>query len=171
LKDTVKDFCTWCYSVKAKFSDIVGPLTPSNPDVTGRKFLSVLIDIFPDKFRYMLEYETFQKQTWLNRRWRIMLQPQKRKEYGSEIRMPLVRKENIPYIKPDVINPLFYESWEVVPSRKLADEELSEEDSYEKIKAMLLNNPNLWKPFYSLGIIDSSMFPETDSDTDTDVPF
>jgi hypothetical protein len=73
LKDTVKDFCTWCDSVKAKFSDIVGPLIPSNPDVTGRKFLSVLIDIFPDKFRYMLEYETFQKQTWLNRRWRIML--------------------------------------------------------------------------------------------------
>lgn len=171
LKDTVKDFCTWCDSVKAKFSDIVGPLTPSNPDVTGRKFLSVLIDIFPDKFRYMLEYETFQKQTWLNRRWRIMLQPQKRKEYGSEIRMPLVRKENIPYIKPDVINPLFYESWEVVPSRIPADEELSEEDSHEKIKAMLRNNPNLWKPFYSLGIIDSSMFPETDSDTDTDVPF
>ena len=90
LQNTVKDFCAWCDGIKTKYSDIVGSLIPSNPDVTGVSFLSAIIQSFPDKYRYMLDYKSFQTQTWLNRRWRIMLQPQQRTRYGSKVQMPLV---------------------------------------------------------------------------------
>ena len=110
LQDVVKDFCSWCDSIKDKFVEIVGPLVPSNPDVTGKKFLSVIIDLFPDDYRYMLEYDSFQVNTWLNSRWQIMLQPQKRTKDGRDIRMPLVGIEQIPELSLLTMNPLFDES-------------------------------------------------------------
>ena len=107
LQNTVKDFCAWCVGIKTKFSGIVGPLIPSNPDVTGKTFLSVIIGSFPDKYRYMLDYETFQFETWLNWRWRVMLQPQRRTQYDWEMQMPLVSIDNIPPIDLTDINPSF----------------------------------------------------------------
>jgi len=165
LQNTVRDFCTWCDSVKATFSDVAGPLTPSNPNVTGKKFLSVIIDVFPDKFRYMLEYETFQNQTWLNRRWLIMLRPQRRSEYGSEIKMPLVRITDIPEISIADMNPFFHKCI-------LADEEgLYEESNKKDIKEFLSKYPNLWTSLYKCDLIDSSRIPETILDAEDDVPF
>lgn len=109
LQNVVKDFCTWCDNVKNKFSDVVGPLIPSNPDVTGKAFLSTIIDTFPDEYRHMLDYEPYYTYTWLNWRWRVMLQPQKRTRNGFDIRMPLVSIDNIPQIDLDDLNPFFYE--------------------------------------------------------------
>ena len=109
LQNVVKDFCSWCDNVKNIFSDIVGPLIPSNPDVTGKTFLSTIIDTFPDEYRHMLDYEPYYTYTWLNWRWRVMLQPQERTRNGFVIRMPLVSIDNIPQIDLDDLNPFFYE--------------------------------------------------------------
>ena len=166
LQDVVKDFCAWCDSVKTKFSDIVGPLIPSNPDVTGRTFLSVIIDSFPEEFRYMLDYKTFQTKTWLNRRWRIMLQPQKRTRYGCEIQMPLVSIDNIPEICLSDMNPSFYRYRETDE-----EDELSDEVYQKRIQELLGSNPNLWTSLYTYDIIDSSMIPQAFLDGETDVPF
>lgn len=95
LRNTVKGFCTWCGSIKAKYSDNVDPLITSNQDGTSKAFLSAIIESFPDDYRYMLDYEDYQTKTWLNRRWRIMLQPQQRTKSGSKIQMPLVSIYNI----------------------------------------------------------------------------
>lgn len=108
LQNVVKNFCTWCDGAIAKFSDIVWPLIPSNPNVTGESFLLAIIESFPPKYRYMLDYDAFQVKTWLNRRWRVMLQPQKRTKYGREIQMPLVSIDNIPKIDIADINPYFH---------------------------------------------------------------
>lgn len=109
LRNTVKSFCTWCDKIKAKYLDNVGPLMPSNHEVTGKAFLSAIIESFPYNYRYMLDYENYQTKTWLNRRWRIMLQPQQRTRYGSEIQMPLVSINSIPEVDIADINPFFYQ--------------------------------------------------------------
>ena len=165
LQNTVKNFCTWCDSVKAKFSDIVGPLIPSNQDVTGKSFLSAIIESFPDKYRYMLDYENYQTKTWLNRRWRIMLLPQQRTRYGSEIQMPLVSIDSIPEVDLADINPFFYQY------RPKDEDEIDEEARNEKIKHLLSKNPNLWTTLYTHDIIDSSMISHENIDVETDVPF
>lgn len=82
---------------------------PSNHEVTGKAFLSAIIESFPYNYRYMLDYENYQTKTWLNRRWRIMLQPQQRTRYGSEIQMPLVSINSIPEVDIADINPFFYQ--------------------------------------------------------------
>ena len=165
LQDIDKDFCTWCDSIKVHFSVIVGPLIPSNPDVTGKAFLSAIIESFPDKYRYMLDYKSFRVKTWLNRRWKIMLQPQKRTKYGNEIQMPLVSIDNIPQIALADINPLFYRC------KQTDVDELIEEDPNETLKKLLSKNPNLWTSLYKYGIIDSSVIPQELLDTESDVPF
>lgn len=165
LQKVVENFCIWCDSVKNKFCETVGSLVPSNPNVTGKNFLSVVIGSFPNEYRYMLEYESFQANTWLNRRWRIMLLPQKRTRYGSEIQMPLVSIAHIPEINLADLNPFFYQC-------VLAEEgELIEEASNERLKELLSKNPNLWTTLYSYDIIDGSMIPETMLGDETDAPF
>lgn len=165
LQDVVKDFCAWCDSIKVKYSDIVGPLIPSNLEVTGKSFLSAIIESFPDKYCYMLNYESFQYETWLNRRWRVMLHPQKRTRYGGEVQMSLVSIDNIPPIALADINPSFHKYI------RTDEDELKEEDRNEIIKEMLSRNPNLWTFLYTFDAIDSSMIPKEIIDTETDVPF
>ena len=165
LQNVVKNFCTWCDSVKYKFSDNVGQLVPSNQDVTGESFLSAIIESFPNKYRYMLNYETFQFKTWLNRRWKVMLHPQKRTRYGGEVQMNLVSIENIHSIDLADINPFFHKY------RRSEEEELKEEDRNKIIKEMLNDNPNLWTLLYTHDIIDSSMIPQEILDEKKDVPF
>ena len=165
LQNVVKNFCTWCDSVKYKFSDNVGQLVPSNQDVTGESFLSAIIESFPNKYRYMLNYETFQFKTWLNRRWKVMLHPQKRTRHGGEVQMNLVSIENIHSIDLADINPFFHKY------RRSEEEELKEEDRNKIIKEMLNDNPNLWTLLYTHDIIDSSMIPQEILDEKKDVPF
>ena len=165
LQNTVKDFCAWCDSVKAKFSDIVGALIPSSQDVTGNVFLSTMIDSFPAKYHYMLDYETYQTKTWLNRRWRVMLQPQKRTRYGCEVQMNLVSIDRIPRIDIAEINPSFHKY------SRTDEDELKEEDRNKIIKEMLNDNPNLWTLLYTHDLIDSSMIPKEILDTKKDVSF
>jgi hypothetical protein len=165
LEDVVRDFCTWCDGIKTRFSDNVGQLVPSNQDVTGESFLSAIIESFPDKYRYMLDYETFQYKTWLNRRWRVMLHPQKRTRYGGEVQMSLVSIDNIPPINLADINPSFHKY------RRTDEDELKEEDRNKIINEMLNDNPNLWTLLYTHDIIDSSMIPKEILDAKKDVPF
>lgn len=165
LENVVKDFCAWCDNIKARFSEIVGPLVPTNQDVTGESFLSAIIKSFPDKYRYMLDYESFQCNTWLNRRWRVMLNPHKRTRYGGEVQMSLVSIDRIPPIDLADINPSFH------PYRKTEEDELSEEARNELIKDMLNRNPNLWTFLYTFDAIDSSMIPKEILDARKDVPF
>lgn len=164
LQNTVKDFCAWCDSIRIKYSDVVGPLAPSNPNVTGESFLSAIIESFPEEYRYMLDYETYQYKTWLNRRWRVMLQPQKRTRHGSEVQMPLVSIDAIPEIALADINPSFHEYI------KTDEDELNEEGRNKMIQEMLNDNPSLWTTLYSLDIIDSSMIPQEILDEKKDVP-
>lgn len=165
LQDTVKDFCTWCDDVKAKFADIAGPIILSNPNVTGESFLSAIIESFPDKYRYMLDYETFQFETWLNRRWRIMLQPQRRTRYGMETQVPLVSIDNIPQVALAEICPYF------CLCKQTDEDEFIDEAYNEKVRDLLSRNPNLWTTLYTHEIIDSSMIPPELSDAETDAPF
>ena len=165
LQNTVKDFCAWCDSIRIKYSDVVGPLAPSNPNVTGESFLSAIIESFPEEYRYMLDYETYQYKTWLNRRWRVMLQPQKRTRHGSEVQMPLVSIDAIPEIALADINPSLHEYI------KTDEDELNEEGRNKMIQEMLNDNPSLWTTLYSLDIIDSSMIPQEILDEKKDVPF
>lgn len=165
LQDVVKDFCAWCDNIKARFSEIVGPLVPTNQDVTGESFLSVIIESFPERYRYMLDYESFQFNTWLNRRWRVMLKPQKRTRYGGEVQMNLVSIDSIPPIDLADINPSFHKYI------RTEEDELKEEDSNEIIKEMLSRNPNLWTLLYTFDAIDSSMIPQEILDAKKDVPF
>lgn len=171
LQIVVQDFCYWCDSIKTDFSEDVGLLVPSNLNVTGKAFLSAIIDSFPNEYRYMLEFDCFQAKTWLNRRWKIMLQPQKRTRYGSEIIMPLVSIGDIPEIDLADMNPFFYQSTIIVPSRIRKDEEELTKEDANRMKDLLNSNPNLWTTLYSYDIIDSSMIPESILDTETDVPF
>ena len=165
LQNTVKDFCAWCDSIRIKYSDVVGPLAPSNPNVTGESFLSAIIEYFPDEYRYMLDYETYQYKTWLNRRWRVMLHPQKRTRYGREVQMSLVSIDTISEIDLADINPSFHEYI------KTDEDELNEEGRNKMIQEMLNDNPSLWTTLYSLDIIDSSMIPQEILDEKKDVPF
>ena len=165
LEDVVKDFCTWCDSAKTNSLDNVGLLIPTNSKITGESFLSAVIESFPDKYRYMLDYESFQLNTWLNRRWRVMLHPHKRTRYGGEVRMNLVSIDRIPRIDIAEINPSFHKY-----SRTYEDE-LKEEDRNKIIKEMLHDNPSLWTLLYTHDLIDSSMIPKEILDTKKDVPF
>lgn len=165
LQNTVKNFCTWCDCIKINFSDNVGPLIPSNQDVTGESFLSAIIESFPDKYRFMLDYESFRYKTWLNRRWRVMLHPQKRTRYGGEVQMNLVSIDNIPQIDISEINPFFYKC------RRTEEEELKEENRNNIIKEMLNDNPNLWTSLYTYDLIDSSMIPKEILEAENNVPF
>ena len=165
LQNTVKDFCIWCDSIKNKFLDNVGPLIPSNQDVTGKSFLSAIIESFPDKYYYMLDYETFQSETWLNRRWKVMLHSQKRTRYGGEVQMSLVSIDNIPQINIADINPSFHKYI------RTDEDELIEEDRNKIIKEMLNDNPNLWTLLYTHDLIDSSMIPKEILYAKKDVPF
>lgn len=165
LQKAVKDFCAWCDSIKTKFSDNVGPLIPSNQDVTGESFLFTIIESFPSKYRYMLDYEPFQFKTWLNRRWKVMLHPQKRTRYGGEVQMNLVSIDRIPKIDLAEINPSFHKYIRTV------EDELKEEERNKLIKEMLNDNPNLWTLLYSFDLIDSSMIPKEILDVKKDVPF
>jgi hypothetical protein len=165
MQNTVKDFCIWCDTIKTKFSDNVGPLIPSNQDVTGESFLSAIIDSFPDKYRFMLDYESFQFKTWLNRQWKVMLHPQKRTRYGGEVQMSLVSIDNIPQIDIAEINPSFHKY------SRTDEDELKEEDRNKIVKEMLNDNPNLWTLLYTHDIIDSSMIPQEILDEKNDVPF
>lgn len=165
LQDVVKDFCTWCDSAKTQFLDNVGLLIPTNSKITGESFLSAVIESFPEKYHYMLDYESFQLNTWLNRRWRVMLHPHKRTRYGGEVRMNLVSIERIPPIDLAEINPSFHKYIRTV------EDELKEEDRNKIIKEMLNDNPNLWTLLYSFDLIDSSMIPQEILDVKKDVPF
>lgn len=165
LQDVVKDFCSWCDCAKTKFLDDVGLLIPTNLRITGESFLSAIIESFPDKYRYMLDYESFQYKTWLNRRWRVMLKPQKRTKYGREIKMPLVSIDNIPQINILDINPFFHKC------SRIDENELIEKDRNELIKEMLNDCPSLWSLLYTHDLIDSSMIPKEITDSETDVPF
>ena len=165
LQDVVKDFCAWCDSIKARFAEIVGPLVPTNQDVTGESFLTAIIESFPERYRYMLDFETFQFNTWLNRRWRVMLNPQKRTRYGGEVQMNLVSIDSIPLIALHDINPSFHKYI------RTDEDELKEEDRNKIIKEMLSRNPNLWTLLYTFDAIDSSMIPKEILDAHKDVPF
>ena len=165
LQDVVKDFCTWCDSAKFKFLDNVGLLIPTNSKITGESFLSAIIESFPDNYRYMLDYESFQLNTWLNRRWRVMLHPHKRTRYGGEVRMNLVRIDRIPKIDLAEINPSFHKYIRTV------EDELKEEERNKIIKEMLHDNPSLWTLLYTHDLIDSSMIPTEILDDKKDVPF